>query len=82
MKDTFYFVSSNYETIENNKFIVIRILDYERFLPFKIYKKPTEESEQFFESLSRFDDITQYVTFDIRKDNKTNSSKVVLDIEI
>lgn len=83
MEDSFYYCGYTEEIIEKQKFICIRVLDYEKFCPIKIYKKFTDELlERVQESFDLFENVTDNVTFVIKQDRKTKNLKVVFDIKI
>ena len=77
MKDSFYFLDVQDEKIKDQRFICIWFLDLEKHTIFRIYKKYKEEEFEKFCDLELFEDITNNVSFVIKRDGK-----LALDINI
>lgn len=82
MKDTFYFLKFTNEKIEGQNFICCHILDFDKTLPFKIFKKYSKSLEDTVNQFSMFEDVSNFISYDVKYDKKNKCSKVVLDINI
>lgn len=77
MKDTFYFLECTDETIQKQKFLCFYVLDIEKHLVFRIFKKYTDELYDNVGELDLFDNITDRISFAIKRDGK-----ISLDIKL
>lgn len=77
MKDTFYFLECTDETIQKQKFLCFYVLNYEKHIVFRIFKKFTDELYNNAIEFSLFEDITDKISFAIKRDGK-----ISLDIQI
>lgn len=77
MKDTFYFLEVTDEKIKGQRFLCIWFLDFEKHTIFRIFKKYTDEDFYKYGCLGQFHDITDNITFVIKRDGK-----LALDINL
>lgn len=77
MKDTFYFLDFTDETIQKQNFLCIYVLDFEKHLVFRIFKKYTDDDYDKCAELTNFEDVTDKISFAIKRDGK-----ISLDIKI
>ena len=77
MSDTFIFLECTDETIQKQKFICFYVLNFEKHIVFRIFKKFTDEMEDKITDLAMFEDITDRISFAIKRDGK-----IALDIKI
>lgn len=77
MNDTFYFLECTEETIQKQKFICCYVLNFEKHIVFRIFKKYTDDEYEEFTDLGMFEDITDKISFAIKRDGK-----IALDIKI
>lgn len=77
MKDTFYFLESTDEKIENQQFLCIYVLDFDKHVVFRIFKKYTDDLYDKYAELGQFEDISEKITFAIKRDGK-----IALDINL
>lgn len=77
MGDSFYFIGNNERTIDNNKLIAIYVLNFDKKIVHTIYKKYSDELCLKLAEFQYFTDITQYISFNIKRDGK-----IALDIKL
>ena len=77
MSDTFYFLECTEETIQKQKFICFYVLNFDKHIVFRIFKKYTDEMADKQAEFAMFEDITDRISFAIKRDGK-----IALDIKI
>ena len=77
MKDNFYFLECTEETIQKQKFLCFYVLDFDKHIVFRIFKKYTDELQAKSDDLAMFEDISGDISFAIKRDGK-----IALDINI
>lgn len=77
MSDTFHFLQCTDETIQKQKFLCFYVLDYEKHMVFRIFKKYTDEMYVKSTEFEVFEEITDKISFAIKRDGK-----IALDINI
>lgn len=77
MKDTYYFLECTEETIQKNKFLCFYVLNFDKHVVFRIFKKYTNDMDDKTEELAQFEDISDKITFAIKRDGK-----IALDINL
>lgn len=77
MEDTFYFLEAKEEKIQNQQFLCIYVLNFDKHVVLRIFKKYTKELDEKFSEFAQFEDISEKITFAIKRDGK-----ISLDIDI
>lgn len=77
MNNQFLFVDYEKRNIEGKEFLVIYILEFYRKQVFKIYKISDNNLIGKLNTLSKFDNINDFVDFVIKRDGK-----IALDIKL
>lgn len=77
MNNQFLFVDYEKKQIEGKEFLVIYILEFYKKQVFKIYKISDDNLIGKLTTLSKFDNINDYVDFVIKRDGK-----IALDINL
>lgn len=77
MNNQFLFVDYEKKKIEGKEFLVIYILEFYKKQVFKIYKICDDNLVAKLTTLSKFDNINDYVDFVIKRDGK-----IALDINL
>lgn len=77
MNNQFLFVDYEKKKIEGKEFLVIYILEFYKKQVFKIYKISDDNLIGKLTTLSKFDNINDYVDFVIKRDGK-----IALDINL
>lgn len=77
MNNDFNFLGYDVQKINNNQFFCIYVLNLSKKLIFKIYKKYAEEDMYLLDNISCFEDISDRISFVIKRDGK-----ISLDIKI
>lgn len=77
MSDNYYYIDYDTQEIQNNKFICVYVLNFERRLVFKIYKQYNDKLAEYLNDLGLFEEISSHISFNIKRDGK-----IALDIKI
>ena len=77
MNNQFLFLDYETRNIEGKDFVVIYLLEFYKKQVFRIYKLQQKDLIQKLETFNHFDNINDYVTFVIKRDNK-----ISLDIQL
>lgn len=77
MVDTYYYIDCTDETIQKNKFKCFYVLNFDKHILFRIFKKYTNDLDDKIKEMGIFEDITNKISFAIKRDGK-----IALDINI
>lgn len=77
MNYQYFYLDYSIETINNQKYLRVYVLEFNRKCIFRIYKKYSLELEEKLGSLNTFDIIDSYISYVIKRDGK-----IALDINL